>query len=93
MQKAIPCFDHPNASLDTFLSLFPLPILNPLIDHTFEIPSLDCPEGRLVVSSAIVRCSGSGKRALEHKSQLSETALEAVDLHYRYPKLLCILHS
>lgn len=39
-----------------------------IIVRISEIPSLGCPGGRLVVSSASVRCSGSGRHAVHKKA-------------------------
>lgn len=50
-----------------------------LIVHTFGIPSPGCPKGRLVVSSANVRCNGSGRRAVKERHQLDQTVLVGTD--------------
>ena len=43
------------------------PVCDLLIVRTSGTPSLGCPRGRLVVSSASVRCSGSGRRAVQRE--------------------------
>ena len=47
-----------------------LAVCDLLIVRISGIPSLGCPRGRLVASSASVRCSENGRRAMEERGQL-----------------------
>ena len=46
-----------------------LAVCDLLIVRISEIPSLGCPRDRLVASSASVRCSENGRRAMKERGQ------------------------
>ncbi len=83
----MPCLSAP-------LSLQTVPaVCNVLIVRISGIPSLGCPRGRLAVSSANVRCSGSGRRAVEERFQLGQPVVINTDLHYKSPTQRCTPRS
>lgn len=56
-----------------------------LIVRISGIPSLGCPRDRLVVSSASVRCSGSGRHAVEEKASACATGTDVARLTLQIP--------
>ena len=85
---------YPRPSLSACLSQRIFSVIRDfLIVHISGFPSRGCPRGTLVVSSASVRCSGSGRRAAEGKGQLEQPGLVDLDLHCRFPKQLCTPRS
>ena len=84
----------PYAMLERFSVLrIILTIFDLLIVRISGIPSLGCPRGRLVVSSASVRCSESGRRAVGEKRQLEQQETIETDSHCKFPTPLCIPRS
>ena len=61
--------------------------------HTSGTPNRDCRAGRLDVSSASGRCSGSGKRAGIHNQYVRVLRRGREDKHCKYPKRLCTPRS
>ena len=64
-----------------------------LIVRISGIPSLCCPRGRPVVSSASVKCNESGKHAIEEKRQLWYSVRIEIDSHCISPTPLCTPRS